>query len=87
MNKTIIQSYVPHGDKWFFVSTINRESSAALAYGNTYAETMVWEFDFVTKERGRIVWQAEEKANSLVGHYKVCERLYETGICEVDDDL
>ena len=85
MNKTLIQSYVPHGDKWFFVSTINRESSAALAYGNTYAETMVWEFDFVTKERGRLVWQDGAGTDSLSGHFKACKRLYETGSCEVDE--
>lgn len=85
MVKTLIQSYVHHGDKWFFVSTINRESSAALAYGNTYAETMVWEFDFVTKERGRIVWQTEAGTDSLVGHFKACKQLSETGSCEVDE--
>ena len=42
----IIKTYVWHGDKCFFVSTINRESSAAILPALRYNETMVWEYNW-----------------------------------------
>jgi len=79
MSHKIIQSYVWHGDKCFFVSTINRESSAAAAYGATYAETMAWEYDHDTAERKAFVGQDEGATNSISAHIKACKRLHETG--------
>ena len=80
----IIQSYIWHDGKAFFVSTINRESSAM--YGGTYAETMVWEWDEKTRERGKIVGQDEGSADSIYAHQRMCKRIHETGKTSADDE-
>lgn len=79
MSTTLIQSYVMHGETCFFVSTINRASSAELAYGSTYAETLAWVVDVETKQRGDIVAQDEASTGSMKGHFRVCEKLAATG--------
>ena len=86
VNKTLAQTNVWHGDKGFFVSTINRQSSAALAYGRIYSETLVWEWDSETKRRGNIVGQDEHCEDSIFAHQRMVQRLFETGKCEVPDD-
>ena len=86
MEDSIVQSYVWHGDKGFFVSTINRPSSAAAAYGRVYAETMVWEWDAKTRERGVIVGQDEAGEDSIRSHLAMVKRLHETGQCELPDE-
>lgn len=85
MNKQLILSHVNHGDKTFFVSTINRQSSSM--DGGTYAETMAWEFDQKTKERLGLVGQQASLTNSLSAHFRVCKKLFETGNCEEEDAL
>lgn len=75
MSTPLAQTYLYVGDKAFFVSTIDRQSSAALAYGATYAETMAWEWNPTTKERGRIVTQDEASSGSLCGHIRVMEAI------------
>jgi hypothetical protein len=82
---TLIQSTVQHGGKWFFASTINRESSAQLSYGGTYAETMVWEWNFDTKTRGDLVGQDEGSTDSIRVHIVICERLHSTGKFDADE--
>ncbi len=84
MSRPIIQSYVWHGEKCFFVSTIDRESSAM--EGGTYAETMVWEFDFKERNRGDIVGQGEDATGSAREHYALCQRLIDSGSMELPDD-
>jgi hypothetical protein len=79
MSQTLIQSYVWYGDACFFVSTINRESSAALAQGAVYAETMVWRYDYVERERGEFLGQAEGANGSIRMHLDVCRCIYESG--------
>ncbi len=74
----IIQSHIFHGDKRFIVSTINRRSSAAAAYGAIYAETMVWDSP-IGEERGPLIAQGEGSENSIVTHMKFCKSLIETG--------
>ncbi len=49
MSEKLIQSYVK--DRWF-ISTIYRQSSAALNPDGWYYETMVWDWDAQTKTRG-----------------------------------
>lgn len=73
-----VQSYLWHGDRAFFVSTIERESSAIAAPGR-YNETMAWEWDPTTKERGEIVGMDETVKGSLAAHYRVVDALYVTG--------
>ena len=84
LNKAIIQSYVWHDGKCFFVSTINRESSAI--GGGTYAETMVFEWDAQERKRGKIVAQDQGSTNSIYAHQNVCKLIHETGKTSADED-
>ena len=87
IDRTLAQTYVWHGDKAFMVSTINRASSAVAAYGQVYAETMVWEWRPETKERGAIIGQDSASAGSLYAHQQMVERLFATGRCEADERM
>lgn len=77
-DERVIKSYVWHEGKCFFVSTIERDSSAMLG-PERYYETMVWEFDWKKNERG--AWIAQEGCSRgfLREHFSMCERLHETG--------
>jgi len=77
MNKKMIQSYVYHGDKCFFVSTIDRELSS---------ETMVWAYDYAKSERGNFEGQAEGAEGSIRTHLMMCERLHKIGRTDEPDD-
>lgn len=79
VNKTLAQTEVLHGDKWFFVSTINRRSSAD---GQIYAETLVWEWDRKTAKRGDMIGQDENCKDSLFAHQRMVQRLFDTGKCD-----
>ena len=78
MNNKVMQSYVWHDDKCFYVSTVNRESSATHG-GGTYAETMVWEYDYDSRSRGDIVGEGEFLTGSIFTHLAICKRIHETG--------
>lgn len=81
-SETLKQDIVTHGDKQFFVSTINRESSAELSYRQIYAETLVWEWHADREgndERGKIVGQDEAAKDSLLGHNRMCKQFTEHG--------
>lgn len=81
MTNKLIQSYIWHDDKCFFVSTINRESSAMYAAGSRYAETMVWECDVITHERkDTFIGQDEALEDDITMHLKVCLRLHLLGV-------
>ncbi len=77
----VIKTYVWHGSECFFVSTIERDSSAMLAPGR-YNETLVWRFDWATQTRGKLCGQAEGPVNSITAHLTTCKLLYETGQSE-----
>jgi len=85
MSEKVIQSYVWHEGKCFFVSTINRESSAVLAYGHRYAETMIWECDPETRERGNLVGTFDGIEGSVGTHVDLCRKLRDTGSVEDED--
>ena len=85
-DKTLAQTYVWHSGEGFYVSTINRRSSAALSYGRIYSETMVWEWNRETKKRGDIIGQDEHCEDSLFAHQRMVQRLFDTGKCEESDD-
>jgi hypothetical protein len=72
-NTHVIQSHVWHGDHCYFVSTIDRESSAALAYGARYWETLVWRWE--GGERTDLLHQAEGRR----AHFNICQQLIEHG--------
>lgn len=84
-DQRVIKSYVWHKDKCFFISTINRDSSALAAYGRRYAETLAWEYDFEKSERIEIVGQDEGVEGSITKHMLMCQRLHDTGIAEEVD--
>ena len=77
-NTTLIQSYVHHKGKCFFVSTIDRDSSAA-AYQGLYAETIVWEWNKETRERGEMIGQDEGGQGSIYEHARICRDLFKNG--------
>lgn len=77
----IAKTYVRHGVQWFFVSTINRDSSAPEHVGQ-YAETMVWEYDYPTQVRGKCIFQGDAAKDSIFLHQKTVENLYYKGTPE-----
>jgi len=79
-----LKSYVWHDDKCFFVSTIMRDSSA-MNYPGRFAETMTWEYDWATNERGKIVDQDGDGA-ALDQHLRVVSDFYRYGKRKDDDD-
>ena len=81
-NKRLIKSYVWHEGKCFFVSTIDRDSSALGGPGR-YAETMVWTFDWDNNTRGGEYLFSDGGGKGYIGkHLKLCQRIYDTGMCE-----
>lgn len=79
-NTTLAQTYVQHDGKWFFVSTINRPSSARLAPDLYYAETIVWTLDPETNKREKIIYQGGASQDSISLHQEVVARLYDLGV-------
>ncbi len=77
-NLAVIQSYVYHGNKCFFVSTIERTSSAA-ANPCRYNETLVWEWDATTRGRGSLLHQGEDACGSVREHIRICEAYLKLG--------
>lgn len=84
-DERVISSTVWHDGKCFYVSTINRDSSAMLGPGR-FAETMVWEFDWKTQKRGDIVGQDGGCKGSITKHLLMCQRIHDTGRTEDDDE-
>ena len=86
VNKTLAQTNVWHGNKGFFVSTINKKTSAMLSYGRIYSETLVWEWDSIAKKRGDLIGQDTHGEDCLFAHFNMVQRLFDTGKCEEPDD-
>ena len=82
VSERLIQSYVK--DQWF-VSTIYRQSSAALNPDGWYYETMVWNWNAETKEREpQYIAQYDSGLSeqfAVAHHARICaalpERLYD----------
>lgn len=75
-----IKSYVWHGDKCFFVSTIERDSSAATEPPpRRFNETLVWEYDWDSAERGMMLHQEGDGCSRITIHLEVCQQLYRNG--------
>lgn len=81
MNDRVMKSYVWHGEKCFFVSTIERESSAMLC-PIRYNETIVWTYDWHKAQRLDLIHQGEDGARSIHTHISICESLFATGLPE-----
>lgn len=80
-NIPIWQSYVWHDKQCFFVSTIERtyDTYEGSCRG---AETIVWEYDYETKTRGKMVHQA----GGVVDHQIACRCLFCFGEIPSEDD-
>lgn len=81
----IIKTYVWHGERCFFVSTINRESSAAILPSPRYNETMVWEYNWNWKgpegdPRGDWLYQGSDNTGSIGTHQRVVEAIHAGGL-------
>lgn len=72
-DKTIIQSYVYNDNQGWFVSTIERDSSAA-AYPCRFLETLVWRLD-AEQKRTDLIHQGE----GYGAHFEICKNLIASG--------
>lgn len=81
----LIKSYVFHKDRCFYVSTIDRDSSAMLG-PERYAETLVWDYDWEKRTTLSLMYQRDCVRKSIHQHLKVCEELYSTGELRDDSD-
>lgn len=90
MGTAICHTTVWHGDgekrRAFWVSTIDRESSAVLAPDHVYAETLAWEYDPVTDTRGKIIGQDSGMRGGIWAHQAMVERLHRTGSADKPEE-
>lgn len=77
-DETLIQSYVWHNDDCFFVSTIDRDSSAVLG-PRRFSETLVWGYDWKKRESKSLRYERDGIRHSIYQHLKICQELFETG--------
>lgn len=74
-SQPVISSYVHRGDKCFFVSTIERDCSAAESVSR-YNETMVWPYDYEKRKRtDNFIYQTDDMLCSIEAHLRVCRQL------------
>lgn len=85
MGTPIASTRVWHEGKAYDVSTIDRESSAAAAYGDVYAETIVWEVGPDGK-RNQQVFQDEAIQGSIAVHQNIVSTIRDYGIARITDD-
>lgn len=81
-NNRIIKSYVWHLGRCFFVSTIERDSSATEG-PRRFNETLVWDYVWETATPGAMIAQGDGPAGSIKTHMRICEQLFRDG--KVDD--
>ncbi len=85
-DKKLLKSYVFHGDQCFYVSTIERDSSALVEPPPPrYAETLVWEYDMETKQRGTLIG-CDGDGSPEFQHCRIVEHLFQTGFMPEEDD-
>jgi hypothetical protein len=81
----VLKSYVWHKGQCFFVSTIERDSSAMLG-PRRFNETMVWKYDWDKRARDEHIFAQEEDARgSIWTHQKVVQQLYKDGQVPTED--
>ena len=85
-DKRVVKTYVWHGDDCYFVSTIERDSSAAVCVPSPrFNETIVWEFDWdaiARNEEGRgcQVYYSGDNRGSLDEHFRIVLHLSRNGL-------
>ena len=83
-DKRELKSYVWHKDQCYFISTIERDSSAMVGPPSPrFHETIAWEYDWNSIERGKMIAQ-EGAGGAFEQHYWVCKQLFTHG--EIRDD-
>lgn len=50
------------------------------------AESIVWEWDSTTKQRGDILHMGEGGEGSIRAHFNICEKLYKDGTMQTEED-
>jgi len=83
-DQKIIKSYVWYGDKCFYVSTIERDSSSMLG-PDRYNETIAWEYDWETSTRNEQIGMDGGPQGSITAHLQMCQRLHDTGVADDND--
>lgn len=73
-SEPVIGSYVHHKGKCWNVSTIHRQGGSPY-FGGMYYETLVWDYDTSTRQRGEIVHQDE----GINAHFDVCKKIVLNG--------
>lgn len=73
-DKRVIQSFVWYIDKCFLVSTIERDSSAAIGPVR-YNETIVWKYHFDDARRGEMIYVTGDRSGCLSRHFSICQEL------------
>lgn len=78
MNETVIQTYVWHKDRRYFISTIERDCSA-VSVQTRYNETIVWDWPAGQEKRGALIFIDEDMAGSIANHVRICNLIYNHG--------
>lgn len=79
----VAKTYVWHGERCFFVSTVERDPSCE---GSRYNETLVWDFDWKNNRRGEWIGQFEGPKGSIKRHWLVVESLFKNGDLKALED-
>lgn len=74
----IAKSYIWNGGKCYFVSTIERDSSA-MDGPRRYSETLVWEWDAENMKRGDFVFQSDDITGSIGEHISTVQKIHSAG--------
>lgn len=76
-DERIVKSYVWHDGVCFFVSTIERDSSGI--DGGRFNETLVWDYNWEERERGKLIAQDSAPVGSINTHQKIVDTLFRDG--------
>jgi hypothetical protein len=82
-DKSLISSYVSHGEDLFHVHTFDRDSSAAGGPAR-YSATLVWVLDAETKYAVALVGEFGTSEGLIYRHFNVCRALFDQGISGLD---
>lgn len=86
-DKRLLKTFVWHEGHCFFVSTIERDSSAAISPPPRYAETRVSQYDWDTATNGEMLYlgSGELGHNPWRQHMEFVEALWRHGRLEASD--
>jgi hypothetical protein len=81
INARVWKSYVWHGNKCFFVSTIERNYDTCEGTSRGH-ETLAWEYDYENKLRGKLVYEG----GGVADHQRVCRCVVAEGEMPDEDN-